>query len=274
VFLNNIAKRPRLDKFSGCDTPEIGARLAQGNFDAVIVQGWHLKTYLQAIMAAKRLRIPVLAHGDSQLDTPRSLFKRAVKIITFPPLLRVFDAALYVGKRSKAYWRHYLYPESRLFFSPHCVDTDWFAARATAEAGAQLRAHLGVAPSAKVVLFAGKLVPFKRPLDLVAAVVELKAKACDVVMLVAGSGELERPNLNDRWKRRHDPTEYGFTCWASVIRARCRLHTRPQMRWCFRQMETKPGGLSLTKRSPAASRLFFPTPSALPLTSLPTAQRV
>ena len=60
------------------------------------------------------------------------------------------------------------FPEERLIFSPHCVDAEWFAARATAETrGPEQRARLGLAVDAKVVLFAGKLVPFKRPLDLV-----------------------------------------------------------------------------------------------------------
>ena len=59
AFLRNLAKRPGLDRFGGCDTPEIGARLAEGRFDAVLVPGWHLKTYLQAGLAAKRLGLPV-----------------------------------------------------------------------------------------------------------------------------------------------------------------------------------------------------------------------
>ncbi len=71
--------------------------------------------------------------------------------------------------RSKAYWQHYRYPADRLFFSPHCVDNDWFAARANDDSRARVRAKLGIAPSTKVVLFAGKLQPFKRPLDAIDA---------------------------------------------------------------------------------------------------------
>ena len=176
AFLCNLAKRPRLDRFGGCDTPEIGARLAEGHFDAVLVLGWHVKTYLQAGLAAKRLGLPLLARGDSHLATPRPTVKKAVKAIAYPAFLRLFDAALYVGKRSRAYWRHYRYPAGRLFFSPHCVDTEWFAVRATEAARVALRARLGLADEAKVVLFAGKLVPFKRPLDLVSAAARLKAE--------------------------------------------------------------------------------------------------
>ncbi len=191
VFLRNIARKPGLDAFPGCDTPDIGTRLAEGHFDAVLVMGWHLKSFVQALVAAKRLGVPVLSRGDSQLQTRRSALKKAAKAFAYPSFLRLFDAGLYVGERSRAYWRHYGYPSARLFFSPHCVDAQWFAVRATAEAGTALRARLGLAPDAKVALFAGKLVPMKRPLDLVASAARLRHKTRELAILVAGSGPLQ-----------------------------------------------------------------------------------
>src|SRR5260370_8895176 len=71
-FLTNVAKLPGLDHFAGCDTPEIGTLLKKGRFDAVLVQGWNLKSFLQAVIAAKRQGLPVLARGDSHLGTSRS----------------------------------------------------------------------------------------------------------------------------------------------------------------------------------------------------------
>jgi glycosyltransferase involved in cell wall biosynthesis len=191
VFLQNVAKQPGLDHFAGCDTPEIGARLAEGHFDSVLIQGWRFKSFLQTMFVAKRLGIPLLARGDSQLETPRSKLKKGAKALTYPAFLRLFDAALYVGKRSKAYWTHYRYPLTRLFFSPHCVDIEQFAIRATANSRHKLRARLGIAPDAKVVLFAGKLVPFKRPLDLVGAAALMKTIGHEIVVLVAGAGPVE-----------------------------------------------------------------------------------
>ena len=191
VFLRNVAKQPGLGGFAGCDTPEIGAELAKCGFDAVLVQGWHLKAFLQAMFAAKRLGLPLLVRGDSHLDTPRSVLKRVGKAAAYPAFLRFFDAALYVGERSRAYWRHYAYPEGRLFYSPHCVDNEWFGARATTEARGRVRARLNIAPDLPVVLFAGKLVPFKRPGDLIAAAAMMKATGREIALLVAGAGPLE-----------------------------------------------------------------------------------
>jgi glycosyltransferase involved in cell wall biosynthesis len=191
VFLRNVGNQPGLDRYAGCDTPEIGARLAEGRFNAVLILGWHLKTYLQAGLTAKRLRLPLIARGDSHLVTPRSTVKRAGKAVAYPAFLRLFDAALYVGQRSHAYWTHYRYPAPRMFFSPHCVDTDWFFARATTAARTALRARLGLADATKVALFAGKLVPFKRPLDVISAAARLKREGREMAVLVAGAGPLE-----------------------------------------------------------------------------------
>lgn len=188
-FLTNVSKAPGTDRFPGCDTPGIADRLAHG-FDALLVHGWHLKTYLQGILAAKRRGLPVLVRGDSHLATPRSVVKRAIKAATFPALLRVFDAALYVGKRSRAYYEHYHFPQHRLFFSPHCVDAKWFAERATGEARSRLRGRLGVSDHTKLLLFAGMLMQHKRPLDLIRAADACRARGLDVEVLVAGDGML------------------------------------------------------------------------------------
>jgi len=189
-FLGNVAGKPGLDHFSGCDTPAIAAELSEGCFDALLVLGWHLKSFWQGIWAAKRSCIPVMVRGDSQLTTPRSSFKKSGKAFIYPLALRVFDAALYVGVRSRLYWEHYGYPKDRLVSSPHCVDNAWFSERATEMARLELRTQYGIAPEAKVALFAGKLVPFKRPLDLLAAAGLLRTSMSDLTILVAGSGTL------------------------------------------------------------------------------------
>lgn len=190
-FLENIATNPGTDRFGGCDTPDIARQLAQGQFNALLVTGWHLKSFIQGTLAAKRLGIKVLIRGDSQLGTPRSRVKRFVKSATYPALLRVFDAALYVGDHSRSYYRHYHYPESRLHFSPHCVDSEWFRERATIMARTEIRNRFGISEQTKIVLFAGKLLPRKRPLDLIAAVAICRASGFEVEVMVAGAGALE-----------------------------------------------------------------------------------
>jgi glycosyltransferase involved in cell wall biosynthesis len=190
-FLPNVAARAGTDHFWGCDTPSIGAMLKAGGFNAVLSLGWHLKSLVQGILAAKRLGLPVMVRGDSHLGTQRSALKTFTKAVTYPGLLRVFNAALYPGKATRAYFEYYGYPAERLFHSPHCVDTARFAKGASREARANLWDSLGIGVDEPIVLFAGKLVAFKRPLDVVEAVALIRANGIPAHVMVAGSGELE-----------------------------------------------------------------------------------
>lgn len=195
-FLQNVALQPGLGRFAGVDTPDIRQELRPGRFDGVLLMGWYLKAFMQALYAARRASLPVLVRGDSQLDTPRSALKRLAKELAYPPFLRLFDAALVVGQRNRSYWQHYRYPANRMFSSPHCVDTARFAAQATPHARTALRAQLGIGPNVPVALFAGKLLPFKRPLDLVQGAAVARAAGAKVEVLVAGSGPLTQDMVN------------------------------------------------------------------------------
>jgi glycosyltransferase involved in cell wall biosynthesis len=152
--------------------------------------GWHLKSFWQAIAACLRLGIPVMVRGDSQLNTHRSAWLRTAKQLMYPPALHLFSAALFVGERSKAYFRRYGVPEHRLFFAPHGIDEVWFQSRATYEARQTLRSRLGVDDRECLLLFAGKLVEFKRPLDVVQAAAVLRKVGAPVSVAVAGEGLL------------------------------------------------------------------------------------
>lgn len=190
-FLENVSCAPGASHFSGCDTPSVRTALSRGGFAALLITGWHLKSYWQGVWAAKRLAMPLMVRGDSQLDTPRSAYVRLAKRIGYPAFLRAFDAALYVGARNRAYYERYRYPQRRLFHSPHCVDIQRFADGATKEARAALRARLGLGPDDKILLFAGKLIDCKRPLDVVEICAALRRDGMSAHVVVAGSGPLE-----------------------------------------------------------------------------------
>jgi glycosyltransferase involved in cell wall biosynthesis len=189
-FLKNVSRAPGVS-FAGSDTPEIGPLLSEGRYDAVLILGWYLKSFVQAAWSCKRLGIPVMARGDNHLLEPRSRIKRIAKGMLYPPALRMFDATLYVGERSRQYFEHYWYPKGRLFFAPHGVDEPVFATAANADAGKGIRAELKIAEDDPVFLFVGKLIARKRVSDLLAA-----AKICEMSgqrphVIVAGSGPLE-----------------------------------------------------------------------------------
>lgn len=194
TWLQNESAKPGVGAFSGCDTPELHERLRSGRFDACIVLGWYLKSYLQAIHACRRLSIPALLRGDSTLATARSGLVRAVKYLPYRWLLRSVAGHLVVGQANRAYLRHYSVPDERLFDVPHAVDDRWFAARAdqARHEGARehRRATLGIPEGARVALYVGRLVESKHPLDFVRAVADGRTPE-DVWGLVVGAGPLE-----------------------------------------------------------------------------------
>jgi glycosyltransferase involved in cell wall biosynthesis len=186
-FLVNVARQPSTDRFGGCDTPGVADEIGRGKFDAFVVPGWGLRSYLQAAQACRRVRVPVLVRGDSQLGGQRHLAVRLAKAVGFPHLLRRFDGFLYVGQRHREYLLHYRAPAQRMFFSPHCVDNDAFAAASTAARRKATVPH--GAKRVRRVLFVGKLISRKHPADLLRAVARLPDRSVEVAF--AGSGEQE-----------------------------------------------------------------------------------
>jgi glycosyltransferase involved in cell wall biosynthesis len=105
----------------------------------------------------------------------------------------MFNGYLSVGQRNREYLRRFGAPEARIFDVPHCVDNDFFADSAkphqTPSGRASARSSFGLAADDFVVLFVGKLEAKKRPLDLIRAAAHMSK---DVIILIAGSGPLER----------------------------------------------------------------------------------
>jgi glycosyltransferase involved in cell wall biosynthesis len=205
-FLRNVAKDPGVHHFAGCDTPELTAVVGDGRYDAVVVMGWYLKTYWQAVYAAKRARVPVLVRGDSQLVTQRGGLKLAAKAIAYPIALRAFDGFLSVGTRNSAYLEHYRVPRQKIFRVPHTVDVERFRAAHRMDDAARRarRTQIGGGdPSVRVALHVGRLVHSKRSVDLIEAVHLLNDRSAGRwVVACAGAGPAEA-ELKARAAARH-----------------------------------------------------------------------
>ena len=192
VWLENVSRQANVHSFSGCDTPGVRDHLAAGGFDACLVSGWYLKSYLQAIRACRSLGIRVMVRGDSHLKSHRSALTRTVKYLPYRWMLSRIDAHLYVGAANHDYLRHYGVPERRLYFSPHFVDGHRFAsgARAARDSGQALalREAWGAGTGDVVFLFAGKLIGIKRAGDFIAAVTRVHRNDPRVRGVIVGSG--------------------------------------------------------------------------------------
>jgi glycosyltransferase involved in cell wall biosynthesis len=77
---------------------------------------------------------------------------------------------------------------------PYCTDVDWFSKSATVarKERARIRAEWGITSDVIALLFVGKLVPRKRPLDLLETCRLLRNRGVSVAAIFVGTGPLEQ----------------------------------------------------------------------------------
>lgn len=187
----NVAADPGTHRFFGLRNPDLVRRVRDWKPDVVHLTGWAWSSHLHALRLLRRARIPVLFRGDSHLLDPqptglKGWVKRAL-------LRRVFSwckVCLYVGRANRDYYESFGVPATRLFYCPHSIDVERFAAddQEKEQEARSWRRQLGLDPSCAVLLFAGKFEAKKRPVDFMRAVLE-HGDPRFVVVLVGG-GEL------------------------------------------------------------------------------------
>ncbi len=194
TFLRNVANPAGPGRFVGFDTPEIKDIIRRGEYDAVLINGWHYKSAWQAIWTCWRSKVKVMVRSDSHLRTPRSLPVRLAKWLAYRRFIPRFDACLAVGQWSREYFLHYgAFPE-RIFLVPHAVDIDAIggAADRLRPTRSGLRQGWGLDPGRITVAFVGKFTETKRPLDFVRAVSKAAKQKPAVQGLMVGDGPLRK----------------------------------------------------------------------------------
>jgi glycosyltransferase involved in cell wall biosynthesis len=183
----NTARVPDTLKFVGLRNPTLPARLEAWRADAVLLFGYNYHTHLCLIGWARLRGIPLLFRGDSHL-LGRSV-SLGLKKLALGLLYRQFAAFLYVGRANLAYFRVLGVPTRKLFFAPHSVDATHFdpTNRESDRQAVALRAKLGLKPTTRVVLFAGKLIASKQPRALLEAFLALE-NAADTALVFVGDG--------------------------------------------------------------------------------------
>ena len=186
--LDNVAREPGVTHFSGCDTPGIRHVMRRRRFDVLVVNGWVVKSCLQGLSAARRLKIPCLVRGEANLLRKRAWWKSVVH----RRLLHRYAGALYIGEANKAFYKSHGIRESRLFPSPYCIENQRFGRHADEWAGrtGELRRRFGVPEDVVCYVFAAKFVEKKHPLELVRAFGDAVGRGARAHLLMVGDGEL------------------------------------------------------------------------------------
>lgn len=190
VFLKNSRANIGVDDWR-LDGPELKSYFASNQYDAVIVFGWNMVLFWQAIWWARKFSSSLILRAESNLKHKQSLFTKIAKRIIFPLLFKQVRAFLSIGSGNKELYRYYGVREEQIYDAPYCVDNDFFAKGAVKSStkAKQLRQSLGIRDSDTVFLFMAKFVDRKRPLDFIEVAVENK-KYCNFHLILVGGGEL------------------------------------------------------------------------------------
>lgn len=190
-FVPNVSKNPGTFHFGGLKNPGLRQRIAAWKPDAVFLMSYRYWSILHFILKPPG-KFPLIFRGDShRMHRARTSLKEKLREVVISKIFSRFDAVLPVGKANRDYYRIHGVPEEKMFDSPHCVDVDTFVSlRSQAFRDAALwKGELGIPRNHRVILFAGKLTPVKRPQDLLHAF--RMAAPPRSVLLIVGSGEME-----------------------------------------------------------------------------------
>jgi glycosyltransferase involved in cell wall biosynthesis len=188
----NVASDSGTHKFLGLRNPMLLDRVMSWQPDIVHINGWAWLSHLQLLFALKKRRVPTLFFGDSHLldgktNGPRWWIKSAVlrQVYSWP------TACLFAGSANRAYFETFGVPPERLYPCPHSIDVSRFADAAAQweEEAVRWRSELGIAPDRKVLLYAGKFEPKKRPAELMRAFGRFPDPS--LVLVMVGAGELQ-----------------------------------------------------------------------------------
>jgi glycosyltransferase involved in cell wall biosynthesis len=155
--------------------------------DVVVLHGHSDPEMLLAAAACRLLGVPYLLRGEAQAESSSAGLRRAVRHLIAGTVVRNAAGALPIGERNAAFYRRY--GRIRQYLAPYSVDNERF--RAMSDAARPSRADrltsLGLDPRRPTVIFSGKLIARKRPLDLVRAV---ERAGPELNLLLLGDGPL------------------------------------------------------------------------------------
>jgi len=188
----NTSSEPGTHHRKGLINPELVERVKAWKPDAVHITGYNYVSHGQAIKELSEAGIPVIFRGDSHLlDGRGPWWKWWIKKSVLSRVYRWPAAFTYVGQANRDYYRAFGVPEPKLFPVPHTIEVGRFSEpHEELEAKALAwRRELGIPDDHFVFLYAAKLEPRKRPMELLEAF--LRADLPKATLVFVGSGELE-----------------------------------------------------------------------------------
>jgi len=214
--------------FWGVDSTRLPRLLDDENPDAVFLYGYNRLLQWRARRWALRREKKILYFSDSSLTGIRQngvvWFKNMIKSAVLKHYFRSVHCFFSVGDRNEQYLRHFGVEFEKIKRCPLSVDIKRLEVGEPSDREdirKRVRESHGIHDGEFVVLFCGKLMPIKRPQDLLTATAKLRCAGWKVKALFAGTGPLlsELTEINQAASVQEQAVFLGFLNQTEIKRA-------------------------------------------------------
>ena len=198
IFLKNQSWKPGIYGFFGLMNLGVFPYLLKNKKSLLVVNGWGYFSYIFTLLIGKRLGHVVCLRGENPANQEHVKKGFSAKVrswffknILFPSANYIF----YIGQQNKQFYLNYGVSADKLIFSPHSVDNERFQLeyKNFSPQKTALRKNLNLPLDKKIILFSGKYIQKKRPLDLLEAFNKCQQKE-KAFLVFMGDGNL-RPEM-------------------------------------------------------------------------------
>ena len=187
VFLKNRSWKPSIHKgFWGLFNPSVIRMLYKQENSVLVVHGWAYATHVLAIVFGRIFGHTVCLRSETPLNQERMKNKSVtfVKHVYLKILFLFVNKFLYIGKQNHLFYRSLGVKERLLVSVPYAVDNKRFRELCDATGREEARKMLGLPPEKKIILYSGKYIDKKRPLDLLKAFAGMKTNEHALLVMV------------------------------------------------------------------------------------------
>jgi len=184
---------------SGAETRELGKNIDSKDLDnklksykpdIIVIYGYSQRLQRRALKWAKNNQISVCMISDSELRTQRNIIKKFFKSLILPLIYKKIDLFFSVGDANEAYYRHYGVNDHQIIRCFFPIDIQYYdrILKDSELVRQKIRKQLGIPNDHKVILNVGKLVPWKRQIDLISYSNSIQSPKNKITIILAGTG--------------------------------------------------------------------------------------
>ncbi|MCJ8210233.1 glycosyltransferase family 4 protein [Mucilaginibacter sp. RS28] len=193
-FFKNYSWKPsHYNGFFGLMNLGVVRQLFNEPKSVIVVHGWHYFTHTLVLLLAKlkghtvcfRCEMPYIQENKKR-GFKNTLRRAALKYVLFPRI----NYFLNIGEQNRLFYKSFDIEDDRIIFCPYSVDNDRFREEAAKLDLNQIRQIHHIPAGEKVIIYSGKYISKKKPVDLINAYIKLNRTDCWLIMI--GEGELRK----------------------------------------------------------------------------------